>query len=480
MASRYRHRVLPGTWLLAALALLVLAACAVACPAAVDGPGVTEKARLLPVRTAWPGVGSIIVPGIHHTERTRVASENGRPVEIRYAVAEPRIVHSHSVDGDHPPRMALTFDDGPSATYTPRMLDIFAENRARCTFFVLGGLIGRHKQLLRRAEREGHEVGIHSWAHARYTGMSTAAIQGDIARCNSALAEVIDRPVRWVRPPYGAVNAHVRRAINDAGYHVAMWSVDPRDWQSPGSSVVARRILSKARDGAVVVLHDGGRNRAGTVAAMRQVVPELKARGYELVTLSELAGLSEPAPSENGLYLTIDDRQYEVVADYDDVTVTVDGSPVELGDQPVKINDQFLVHARPVLAALGARVVWDQEALAVSFDGKRGEFVIKLNSLDATLDGEELLVQIPSVYYHGTAMLPVWLIANACGATVQWDGENRVIELISDTRQCIEPRSHAHDIIRGSGGIGNALICRWSDALVHSFLFSGDLSPAAI
>ncbi|MFW6437436.1 MAG: polysaccharide deacetylase family protein [Armatimonadota bacterium] len=344
-----------------------------------------------------------------------------------HASAEPWVVHSYPTSGDHPPRIALTFDDGPSGKYTPQLLDIFAEHGGHCTFMTLGRIVSGHKQILRRAEAEGHEIGIHSWWHANYTGLSTPNIQSDIRRSRSALDAVIEGPVRWVRPPYGAMNSRVREAITDAGYRVAMWSVDPHDWQNPGSEAIASRVLKNARDGAVVLLHDGGGNRAGTVAAMRTVVPELQRRGYQLVTLSELTGLAEVAP-DHGLRLSVADEVFEVEDGYEDVKVTVNGAEIELSQPPLMINEQFIVQARPVLAALGSTIRWDPGARTVSFDGARGEFVVTLNSLDVTLDDEPLLVKIPSVYHEGTAMLPVWLMANACGAIVEWDAEARRIE----------------------------------------------------
>ncbi|MFP4250557.1 MAG: polysaccharide deacetylase family protein [Armatimonadota bacterium] len=399
-----------------------------------------ETADLFPTWADWTDGRRVMVPGVYHTRRTRVDARTGRPVEIELALAEPRLVHSHRVPGEHPPRIALTFDDGPSATYTPQLLDIFAEHGARCTLFTLGRLVGSHKQILRRAEQQGNEIAIHSWWHASYTGLSNAEIRADIARCRAALEGVAEQPVRWLRPPYGNADARVRQVINDAGLRVAMWSVDPLDWRNPGSDVVARHILANARDGAVVVLHDGGGNRAGTVAAMRRVVPELKERGFELVTLSELTGLAEPPPVERGMRLTIADQVFDVRADFDDVKVTVDGVEVELAEPPVMIDDQFLANARPVLDRLGAPVRWDPETLAVAFPGVRGEFVVKLNSLDVRLAGDRLLVKTPSIYYHGAAMLPVWLMANACGRTVRWDADTRTIEFTSGPRADRRPR----------------------------------------
>jgi len=416
-----------------------------------------EVTEVLPTYAALVGgSGRVVMPGVHSIRRIEYDPVAERPVSIRLALAEPLVVYDQPGDGETPPRMALTFDDGPSAVNTPQILDIFGQHGARCTFFVLGGLVSKHKQLIERMELEGHEVAIHSWLHANFTGLSNGAIASDLARCRAALEPLVQRPVRWMRPPYGAVNARVRGAINAAGYHVALWSIDPRDWQSPGSSVVASRILSHARDGAVVVLHDGGGNRAGTIAAMRTVVPALIERGYELVTMSELAGFADPPPSERGMVLTIDERRFVVANDFEDMRVLVDGVEVELGTPPVRTEGQFLVHGRPVLHALGAAVSWDAADLTVGFTATRGRFEVRLNTLQVTRDGAELFVRIPSVYYHRLALLPVWLIANACNATVEVDEQARTISFF--TTQAADlgrtpPRSADGLALRGLDGM---------------------------
>lgn len=392
-------------------------------------------AELVGTYAALPGGGRMAVRGVYSVRRVAIDPVLGRTVHLEMAVAEPimrAVAQASELEPLDPlPRIALTFDDGPSARYTPQILDIFAEHGGRCTFFVLGALASGHAELVRRIEEEGHEVGIHSWRHDDYTRLSAGGVRADLQRCRTVLDPLLEQPVRFVRPPYGAINATVRAAIADAGYRVAMWTVDPRDWQAPGSSVVADRVLSRAHDGAVVVLHDGGSNRSGTVAAMRTVVPELIARGYRLVTLSELHGLAEPRPQERGMRLSIGDERFVIEADFEDITVRVDNHEVEVATPPVRTREQFLVHARPVLKALGAGVGWDPESLTVTIASARGEFEVRLNSLDVSRNGRSLHVRVPAVYYHDAALLPVWLIANACGARVVFNEEERAIEFFS-------------------------------------------------
>lgn len=471
--SRLRrpHRALDRLALLTAALLFAAALAAHAKPPAQhpasDADGVqvapaaarlVETTHVLPVYVPWSdGTGRVLLPGVHSTRRVTYDPVAGRTVGIQLALAEPLVVYSHAqASAGRGPRIALTFDDGPNSAYTPQMLDVLKQHGARCTFFVLGGLVGRNKQLIQRIEAEGHEVGIHSWGHASYTGLSDGGIRSDLARCQAVLDPLLTRPVRWVRPPYGAVNSRVRAAINGAGYHVAMWSVDPRDWTTPGSSVVASRVLSGARDGAVVVMHDGGGNRAGTVAAMRTVIPALQKRGFELVTMSELAGLAEAPPTENGMVLTIDDRRFVIEADFEDMRVTVDGAEVELGTPPVRTEGQFLVHGRPVLAALGAAVQWNAQDLELDIDAPRGRFVVRLNSMYVTRDGQEVLVRVPSVFYHQLGLLPAWLIANVCGATVEVDEDARSINFFSAEAAAMglaPPRPAERMALRGLDGM---------------------------
>ncbi len=393
-----------------------------------------ESAELLPTFADWPGECRIQLPGVHSTRRVKLDPLTREPLEVTLALVEPLLSDTRAVSlAKQPPKIALTFDDGPDGRYTSPLLDILAEHNARATFFVLGSLVESHGQLLRRMQQSGHEIGIHTWRHANLRRLSDEDIRDDLRRCRNALDTVIERPVRWVRPPYGAVDSRVHAVITAKGYDVALWSVDPHDWRRPGAGTIATRVLRESRDGAVVLLHDGGGDRSGTVEAMRQVVPELQARGFELVTLSELNGIVDPPPTEHGMILTIGDELFNISSQFDDVKVEVDGVELDLGASPMMTRDQFLVPARPVLEALGSEVTWNEESLALGFETVRGDFVVELNTLEITRNGRPLMVHLPSVYYRGVAMLPAWMIANACRAAVRFDSQRRVIEFSTGT-----------------------------------------------
>lgn len=394
--------------------------------AALHSPTQCERVRALPVYAdLGPGAHHLRLPGLASTWRVRLDPQSGRVHEIELALAQPLLVYGGPRAEQGAPRVAVTFDDGPSPAYTPQVLELLERYHARATFFVLGCCAVGHPDLVRRTAAAGHEIGIHSWSHPQYPRLSDAAIAADLARCRALLQPLVDQPIRWMRPPYGAHNARVDAAINAAGLRVAMWSVDPRDWSRPGAAVVAARVLGQVRDGSVVLLHDGGGDRSGTVAALRTILAELQRRGFRLVTMSQLVG---DEPEEQGMVLTIADQQFRLEGGLEDVRVVVNGAPVALPTPPLRTRGQFLLPARPVLSALGAACAWHPESLTLEVDAPRGHFLVRLNSQRMVVDGREVFVQVPAVLYRDQALLPAWMIANACRATVEFDPATRTVQ----------------------------------------------------
>ncbi len=327
--------------------------------------------------------------------------------------------------------VVLTFDDGPLPQYTPQILDILAAHRARATFFVIGYLAQRYPDLVRRAAREGHEIGIHSWAHPDFTELSTGAIEQDMHRCHQLLRPLTEgyAPVRWFRPPYGAKNARVEAAIHAAGCRIAMWSVDPSDWRHPGSEVICKRILSRVHDGAVILLHDGGGPRQGTVNAVRRLVPALQQRGYQLVTMSELSGL-EPIFRGEVIVATAGDT-IRLMPAAEKLAVVIDGEPVELSAPPLEAEGQLLVPLEPIVALLGASYQWDKERQMVHISGLAGHLLLRLDSRQAEKNGQAVTLRVPPVLYQNTPMIPLWALVNITGAQARYDSQHFMLRLTS-------------------------------------------------
>jgi len=208
------------------------------------------------------------------------------------ATVEPRIVYnSVHVDG---PYIAMTFDDGPHKTLTPKLLDLLAQRHIKVTFFVLGECVAENEDVLRRAAREGHEIANHSWSHPQLNRMADDAVRSQLRRTDDLIKSVTGKRPTLFRPPYGALNPRQQRWIHDEfGYSIILWDVDPLDWKEPGPAVVTRRILAETRAGSIVLSHD---IHHGTIDAMPAALDQLADKGFKFVTVSELIGLATPVP----------------------------------------------------------------------------------------------------------------------------------------------------------------------------------------
>lgn len=181
--------------------------------------------------------------------------------------------------------VALTFDDGPSQL-TPRLLDILEKYDAHTTFFVLGHLAGTYQTVLRDTVQRGHEIGNHSWNHPDLRTQSPAGLDQQIGATEAAIQAVTGGfTPRLMRPPYGGTNPLVQEHL--ASHHLtqALWNVDTNDWRDRDSELIYQRIMAGAHDGAVILLHD---IYPTSVDAARRAIRDLKARGYQLVTVSQL------------------------------------------------------------------------------------------------------------------------------------------------------------------------------------------------
>jgi peptidoglycan/xylan/chitin deacetylase (PgdA/CDA1 family) len=212
----------------------------------------------------------------------------------RNILAESRITFSYvHVDG---PYIAMTFDDGPSATLTPKLLDILAAHQIKATFFVIGENVAEHPEIVARAAREGHEIGNHSWSHPNFAKMSDDGVRSQLQRTNDAIKSATGSRPTLLRPPYGSITAREERWIHDQfGYQIILWDVDPYDWKRPGPSVVRNRILKETRPGSIVLSHD---IHPGTIEAMPSTFDALEAKGFKFVTISELIRMAVPQPSQ--------------------------------------------------------------------------------------------------------------------------------------------------------------------------------------
>lgn len=194
------------------------------------------------------------------------------------------------------PRVAFTFDDGPSPADTPPVLDRLDELDVRATFFCLGEAAARHLDLVAEIARRGHAVATHGHRHRHHLGATPWWIDADLGRALDTLAAAGVYP-RWFRPPYGQVSTGTVLAARRRGLRVALWSTWGREWDEPDAAAVADRVRRGLGPGAVILLHDsdvtsppGSARRA--LDALGPLVEASRAAGLAPVTLDELMGAS--------------------------------------------------------------------------------------------------------------------------------------------------------------------------------------------
>ncbi|MEO7823656.1 MAG: chitin deacetylase family protein [Gemmatimonadaceae bacterium] len=188
--------------------------------------------------------------------------------------------------------VALTLDDGPDSTTTPALLDILAANNARATFFLISSHLKGNDALVSRLVREGHEIGNHFSENEASIALSPHAFKRSFLTADSSLRRFA--PVRWVRPGSGYYNRRMLRTFREHGYQCALGSVYPFDPQIPLPAFSSWVIRRQVRPGAIIILHDGTYKGRNTIRTLRRILPELKARGYRVVTLSELTAPPSP------------------------------------------------------------------------------------------------------------------------------------------------------------------------------------------
>ncbi len=179
--------------------------------------------------------------------------------------------------------VALTFDDGPSRSITPKILEILNRAGVKATFFVLGNNVKHSPDIVRLLDNSGHEIGNHSYSHPNLPRQSKSSVESELKRTNDELAKLNISPV-WFRPPYGNSNATVKNSAANHDMHTVFWSLDSKDWKRLSPETLKRRILKQTQSGEVILLHDIHSN---TLRALPGIIDGLKAMGYRFVTMSE-------------------------------------------------------------------------------------------------------------------------------------------------------------------------------------------------
>jgi peptidoglycan/xylan/chitin deacetylase (PgdA/CDA1 family) len=229
----------------------------------------------------------------------------------------PAITHTNS-----PRKLAVTFDDGPNPTMTPKLLDLLDRHKTRATFFVIGKFAHEHPELLRETVARGHVVGNHTHSHPNLFWSSAAQTRDELRRCQDAITSALNAPPKFFRPPFGWRNPWLAAVARELQLKVVTWTLLPGDWRAPTDDWLVGRMESiaahaklganfaapfaaksaepttSARGGDILCLHDGGHraqntDRTRTLGALEKCLPRWRDLGLEFVTMNE--AVSTPA-----------------------------------------------------------------------------------------------------------------------------------------------------------------------------------------
>lgn len=181
------------------------------------------------------------------------------------------------------PMVALTFDDGPNPEYTERILNVLQENYSKATFFVVGTNAEKYPDILKMVASAGNEIGNHTFNHSNLTELSSADVEEQIDKVNRAVKKATGENPTVIRPPFGAYDDNL---LNQLEVPVVLWDLDTEDWDSRNAQMVVDNVLSKVKDGDIILMHD---IYESTAEAVEVLVPKLKEQGFLVVTVSDMA-----------------------------------------------------------------------------------------------------------------------------------------------------------------------------------------------
>jgi cellulose synthase/poly-beta-1,6-N-acetylglucosamine synthase-like glycosyltransferase/spore germination protein YaaH/peptidoglycan/xylan/chitin deacetylase (PgdA/CDA1 family) len=224
--------------------------------------------------------------------------------------------------GAHPGWLALTFDDGPDGRWTPKILDILKAKHVPATFFVIGQNMQASPALVQREVREGHMVGSHTWTHPNIGETPLAQTDLELNTTQRLFEVLTGKSMRFFRPPFfGDAEPSTPNEVaplliaQKLGYLSVGLRIDPDDWQKPDANLIISRTIDRAADtsihgGQIILLHDAGGDRSRTVQALPGLIDQLRAKGYQFVSVDQLAGMTRaqalPPTSRSSVELLLD------------------------------------------------------------------------------------------------------------------------------------------------------------------------------
>ena len=266
----------------------------------VDAPNHAAMAKLATLRTADAvtnvGQGEMVTVDDTREDGRRDVKLNrdGRYVATYTDFPSYPVVYHEGAGDEH--AVTLTFDDGPDATWTPKILDVLKAHNVKAAFFLVGRQAETYPELVKRIVEEGHEIGNHTYTHPNLGEISAKQIGIELNATQWLLESITGRSTTLFRPPYNADSrpthvaelAPLKQVQDDLGYLIVLENIDPEDWARPGAGEILQRVKDQREEGNIVLLHDAGGNRAQTLEALPKIIDYLETRGDRIVPLSEL------------------------------------------------------------------------------------------------------------------------------------------------------------------------------------------------
>lgn len=194
--------------------------------------------------------------------------------------------------------VALTFDDGPSPIWTPKVLDELKKAGLKATFFMIGEYVKRYPQIVKRAQEEGHEIENHSYDHHVLIYYKMDELEREIKDTEEVIKNTTGQITKYFRPPKAWLTTKEKKKIREMGYKVILWTLNSKDWVTFDDKYIVKYIVHNVRPGDIILFHDGGGvftteggDRTETVKTIPRLVEKLKGKGYKFVTITELLNI---------------------------------------------------------------------------------------------------------------------------------------------------------------------------------------------
>ena len=190
--------------------------------------------------------------------------------------------------------IALTFDDGPDAIYTPKVLDILKSNNIKASFFIIGKKIKKFPEVAKRIYSEGHAIGNHTYNHLNCLYINIDQLKYEVSRTETLIDSLFGKSNKYVRMPFGFISNEQYLTLTELGYKIIGWDVDSYDWDIDHNTIegIVNRVVSQSKPGKIVLLHCADyldlSSREKTIEALPEIIKELQKKNYKFVTLENL------------------------------------------------------------------------------------------------------------------------------------------------------------------------------------------------